>query len=371
MKKLRPVPQPLCVALLALLLLNACGKQDAESPSTSVVQPLELISSDLIKPEFKTLNRSIPFTGTLQAKLRTSIQAQTTGSIVQINANNGDRVSKGQTLLRINNQDDQARLIQAQANYTATKAQADLSQNLAERNKRLFQQGFIAQIEYERSKADARAQHENLGAQQALVNIAKKAADDATVTSPISGIVSNRQVQIGQTVASGQTLFEVVDPTTIELQGSVPDNNQTNLKVGQLIEFQFAGQTKPVFSARISRINPIADAASRALLFYADVNNSAASLNIGNYVQGSITLAGSTSGLVIPLAAMWQRENQSAYVWVIRQQKLTKVKINILMQDDKSNTALIEGIEPTDQLSLIKLPDDSNGRSIKITGQSL
>lgn len=364
----RTTALPIFSILLSSLLIVSCGKQeDTTQTKKMTVQPLELISSDLVKPNYQQLSSSINFTGTLQAKMRTSVQAETSGTVIQLYANNGDRVNKGQTLLRLNNQDDQARLLQAQANYTAAKAQSDLSKNLAERNRRLFQQGYIAEIEYERSKAEAQAQRGNLDAQQALVNIAKKAANDAAVQAPISGIVSNRQVQTGQTVANGQTLFEIVDPSTLELQGSVPDNNQTNLKVGQTVQYQFAGQSKPVFTARISRINPIADAASRALMFYADVSNSKGSLNIGNYVQGTIAFENGQNGLVIPSSAIWQQDSQSAFVWVVRQQKLVKLNVNIIAQDKMTNTALIEGIEPTDQVSLVKVPDDANGRSVKVT----
>lgn len=357
--------------LLSSLFIVSCGKQEPITQAKTTVQPLELIGSDLVKPEYRQLSRNVSFTGTLQAKLRTSIQAETSGTVIQLYANNGDRVNKGQTLLRLNNQDDQARFLQAQANYTAAKAQADLSKNLAERNRRLFQQGYIAEIEYERSKADAQAQRANLDAQQALVTIAKKAANDATVQAPMSGIVSNRQVQTGQTVASGQTLFEIVDTSTLELQGSVPDNNQTNLRVGQTVQYQFAGQSKPVFTTRISRINPIADESSRALLFYADVNNNTGSLNIGNYVQGTITLEGGQHGLVIPSSAIWQEDNQSTYVWAVRQQKLVKVNVTILAQDKMTNTALVAGIEPTDQVSLVKVPDEANGRTVTVSNSAL
>ena len=357
--------------LLSSLFIVSCSKQEPITQAKTTVQPLELIGSDLVKPEYRQLSRNVSFTGTLQAKLRTSIQAETSGTVIQLYANNGDRVNKGQTLLRLNNQDDQARFLQAQANFTAAKAQADLSKNLAERNRRLFQQGYIAEIEYERSKADAQAQRANLDAQQALVTIAKKAANDATVQAPMSGIVSNRQVQTGQTVASGQTLFEIVDTSTLELQGSVPDNNQTNLSVGQTVQYQFAGQSKPVFTTRISRINPIADASSRALLFYADVNNNTGSLNIGNYVQGTITLDGGQYGLVIPNSAIWQEDNQSTYVWAVRQQKLVKVNVTILAQDKMTNTALVAGIEPTDQVSLVKVPDEANGRTVKVSNSAL
>ena len=367
----RATTLPIFAILLSSLFIVSCSKQEPITQAKTTVQPLELIGSDLVKPEYRQLSRNVSFTGTLQAKLRTSIQAETSGTVIQLYANNGDRVNKGQTLLRLNNQDDQARFLQAQANYTAAKAQADLSKNLAERNRRLFQQGYIAEIEYERSKADAQAQRANLDAQQALVTIAKKAANDATVQAPMSGIVSNRQVQTGQTVASGQTLFEIVDTSTLELQGSVPDNNQTNLRVGQTVQYQFAGQSKPVFTTRISRINPIADASSRALLFYADVNNNTGSLNIGNYVQGTITLDGGQYGLVIPNSAIWQEDNQSTYVWAVRQQKLVKVNVTILAQDKMTNTALVAGIEPTDQVSLVKVPDEANGRIVTVSNSAL
>lgn len=367
----RATTLPIFAILLSSLFIVSCGKQEPVTQAKTTVQPLELIGSDLVKPEYRQLSRNVSFTGTLQAKLRTSIQAETSGTVIQLYANNGDRVNKGQTLLRLNNQDDQARFLQAQANFTAAKAQADLSKNLAERNRRLFQQGYIAEIEYERSKADAQAQRANLDAQQALVTIAKKAANDATVQAPMSGIVSNRQVQTGQTVASGQTLFEIVDTSTLELQGSVPDNNQTNLRVGQTVQYQFAGQSKPVFTTRISRINPIADASSRALLFYADVNNNTGSLNIGNYVQGTITLDGGQYGLVIPNSAIWQEDNQFTYVWAVRQQKLVKVNVTILAQDKMTNTALVAGIEPTDQVSLVKVPDEANGRIVAVSNSAL
>jgi RND family efflux transporter MFP subunit len=360
----------LCTACALSVLLIACQKTDTPPVSETPVQ-LELIGSDLVKPQYRSLSSQIRFTGTLQAKQRTSVQAQTSGTVLQVYANSGSYIKKGQTLLRLNNQDDQARLLQARANYTATKAQADLSQNLAERNGRLFKQGFISEIEYERSKADARAQRENLAAQQALVSIAQKAVNDAVVSAPMSGTISKRLVESGQTISPGQTVFELVDASSLELQGSVPDN-QAGIQVGQAIQFQSAGQTTPIFEARITRINPVADAASRALQFYADVNSSSARLNIGNYVEGFIRLNNTQSGLVLPARAI-QRSNsqndqngQNSYVWAIRQNKLTRVNVDILMQDRASNSVMVKGINADDRISLVKFAEQAGGSTVKV-----
>ena len=97
---------PIFAILLSSLFIVSCGKQEPVTQAKTTVQPLELIGSDLVKPEYRQLSRNVSFTGTLQAKLRTSIQAETSGTVIQLYANNGDRVNKGQTLLRLNNQDD-------------------------------------------------------------------------------------------------------------------------------------------------------------------------------------------------------------------------------------------------------------------------
>ncbi|RYZ52064.1 MAG: efflux RND transporter periplasmic adaptor subunit, partial [Sphingobacteriales bacterium] len=241
---------------------------------------------------------------------------------------------------------------------------------------RLFKQGFIAEIEYERSKADARAQRENLAAQQALISIAQKAVNDAVVSAPMSGTISKRLVESGQTISPGQTVFELVDASTLELQGSVPDN-QAGIQVGQNIQFQSAGQTTPVFDARITRINPVADAASRALQFYADVNSPTAGLNIGNYVEGFIRLNNAQSGLVLPTRAI-QRDNsqpqssqnsqntQNSYVWAIRQNKLTRVNVDVVMQDRASNSVMVQGINADDRISLVKFAEQAAGSAVKV-----
>ncbi|RYY80458.1 MAG: efflux RND transporter periplasmic adaptor subunit [Moraxellaceae bacterium] len=371
MKTLNVLPARLCLVCTFCIVLWGCQKTETSSGNSATTESsaprqLELIGTDLVKPQYRSLSSQIRFTGTLQARQRTSVQAQTSGTITQVYADNGNPVQKGQTLLRLNNQDDQARLLQARANYTATKAQADLSQNLAERNQRLFKQGFISEIEYERSKADAHAQRENLAAQQAMVNIAQKAVNDAVVSAPISGVVSNRQVQMGQTVATGQTLFEIVDSSSLELQGSAPAT-QNNIQVGQTIQFQLAGQSQPTFAARISRINPVTDAASRAVQFYANVTSPISSLAIGNYVEGSIQLNNSQSGLVLPAQAIGQDNAQQAYVWVIRQKRLQKINVEVIMQDRASNSVLVKGIQPDDMVSLVKFSEQANGSAVKVS----
>ena len=278
-----------------------------------------------------------------------------TATATAVNVQVGQSVSKGQVLVRLNNQDNAARLTQAQANLRSTEAQATLAQNMMQRKKRLLDQGFIAKVDYEQAVVDYQAQLQNVYAQQANVNIAQKADADGTIFSPISGVVTQRQVDSGQTVAAGQTLFEIVDPNHLEIQAKLPSDQQAALKVGQAIEYNIQGNPTPL-TAVISRISPIADPVNRQIEFFARPNENINSLSIGAFVEGNILASNQVAGQLIPLDLIQHLEDQT-YVWVIRQNKIERVNLQVLEQRYSDNLAVVQGLQSGDQISRIKFSD--------------
>ncbi len=218
----------------------------ARSTKTTASEPkkIELIPQDLITVKEGSVATQTSFTGTIRAVQQSSIQAQVSATATSVNANVGQKVQKGQVLVRLNNQDNAARLAQAEANLASAQAQAELSRNLMNRKQRLLNQGFIARVEFEQSQVDYKGQLESVRAQQANVDIAKKANRDGIITSPISGVITKRQVEPGQTVSVGQTLFEIVNPDQLEIQAKLPIEQQSALKVGSSIQYQIQGNSK-------------------------------------------------------------------------------------------------------------------------------
>lgn len=115
---------------------------------------------------------------------KSSIQAQVSATATAVTANVGQKVQKGQVLVRLNNQDNAARLAQAQANLASAQAQAELARNLMNRKQRLLNQGFIARVEFEQSQVDYKGQLESVRAQQANVDIAKKLIETVLLLAP-------------------------------------------------------------------------------------------------------------------------------------------------------------------------------------------
>ena len=337
------------------ILLSACQKSETEN-KTIASEKVELIQQDLVTPQQGSAISKTAFTGTVRAVNQSSIQAQVTATATSVYVKIGDSVQRGQTLLRLNNQDNAARLAQARANLAATQAQANQARNMMQRKKRLLDQGFISQVEYEQSQLDYRAQMESVRAQQANVDIALKADQDGTITSPIHGIITERQVEPGQTVAAGQTLFEIVDPNQLEIQAKLPSELQAALKIGQKIEYQLQGQAN-IFNAQISRVSPVADLASRQIEFFATPLERLPSLSIGAFVDGPILAKSTIPGQIIPLNTIHDIQNKP-YVWVIRDQKIARVDITVLEQRYSDNTAVIQGLKNNDLVSRVVFSPD-------------
>ncbi|WP_291354414.1 efflux RND transporter periplasmic adaptor subunit [Acinetobacter sp. UBA3106] len=357
-------PSYLTGSILCLsLLLTACQKDEIEQPVETKTK-IELIQKDLVSVKDGTSIAKSAFTGTIRAVNQSSIQAQVTATATQVYVQVGQAVSKGQVLVRLNNQDNAARLAQAQANLSAAQAQANLAKNMMQRKKRLLDKGFISKVEYEQANVDYQAQLENARAQQANVNIAQKAEREGTIYSPISGVITQRQVDAGQTVAAGQTLFEIVDPSQLEIQAKLPSDMQSALKVGQRIEYTIQGNPAQL-TAVLSRVSPIADPASRQIEFFARPNETINSLSIGSFVEGNILASTQVSGQLIPFDVI-QNPKDKPYVWVIRQNKIEKVNLVILEQRYRDNLAVVQGLQNTDQISRIKFNDQDIHQAVII-----
>lgn len=337
------------------LLLTACQKEQVTS-EVPEQKKIELISQDLVSFQTGTSVTKTPFTGTIRAVNQSSVQAQVTATASHVYVQVGQTVSKGQILVRLNNSDNAARLAQAKANLASTQAQANQALNMMQRKKRLLDQGFISQVEYEQSRVDYQGQVENIRAQQANVDIAQKADRDGTLFSPITGVITQRQVEPGQTVSIGQTLFEVVDPHHLEIQANIPNDLQSALNVGRKIEYRLQANPK-LLTATLSRISPIADPASRQIEFFAEPIEPITSLSIGTFVQGNILDAQTISGQIIPLDTIQDLKNRP-YVWLIRHNKIERVYVQVLEQRYADNTAVIQSLQAGDRISRVKFTEE-------------
>ncbi|MBK0064380.1 MULTISPECIES: efflux RND transporter periplasmic adaptor subunit [unclassified Acinetobacter] len=345
-------------------VLTACNRSTSTSETAQPHSPetIDVIQQDLVEVSTGMLERKTAFTGTIRATQQSSIQAQVSATATQVNADVGQRVKKNQVLVRLNNQDNAARLAQAQANLASAQAQAELSRNLMQRKKRLLDQGFISRVEYEQSQVDYKAQLETVNAQKANLNIAQKADQDGIIRSPLDGIITKREVEPGQTVSAGQTLFEIVNPEQLEIQAKLPLEQQSALRIGQKIQYTIQGNQTP-HNAVLTRVSPVADQVSRQIEFFAKPSEAINSLSIGAFIEGFILNQDQIQGQIIPLDSV-QSIDHAPYVWVVRQQKLRKINIQVLEKRFAENKAIVSGLQNNDAISRIKFDNADENKSV-------
>jgi RND family efflux transporter MFP subunit len=191
--------------------------------------------------------------GTVRPVHETSIASKILAKVVKVNITAGKKVSKGDVLVLL---DDQAAVDAA----AAARDQARVEYN---RVQDLVKHQAAAAIEVERTTTALKsAEAELIRAQQAL-NEADTLLSYATITSPIDGVIVDKQVDVGDTVRPGDVLATMYDPTRMELVAHVRESLTYRLKVGQKIGVEVAVVSHPC-QGEVSEIVPEAQASSRS-----------------------------------------------------------------------------------------------------------
>src|SRR5690606_30412956 len=131
-----------------------------------------------------------------------------------------------------------------------------------------------------------------------------------------SGEVSDRQVNHGEAVSPGQTLFTVVNSTRLELAGQVPVAQATQVRAGLPVEFTMNAYPGRVFRGEVARVEPVADPQTRQVGVYIQLPNENRQLVGGLFATGRIATGASTESVVVPTSAIREAGAQ-AYVMVV------------------------------------------------------
>jgi RND family efflux transporter MFP subunit len=212
----------------------------------------------------------------------------------------------------------------------------------------------------------AEAQLANAKAQ--LVS-AQKQLGKATVKAPFSGIVSVRQVSAGDIVQVGALMFTVVNPATMRLEASVPADQLSAVRVGAPVDFSVNGYPGRQFTGHITRINPVADPATRQVRIIASLPNASGVLVGGLFADGHVASEVRTAP-VVPIAAVDERELHP-FVMRIKNGEVEKTEVELGIRDAASETVEIKrGVAPGDTILLGAARGISEKTPIKVSAPS-
>lgn len=267
---------------------------------------------------------SVSASGTLEALVTVEVGSQISGQVTQVLVNYNDRVKKGQVMAVLDPQNQrsaveqsQAAIQAAQAQVTTAQAQVALAQADFERQKFLFDKGIIAQAALDTSSAALRTA--NAGVNQARAQVAQQQASlranqatlgRTTIVAPIDGVVIDRKVEPGQTVASGlnvAVLFTLAqDLSRVQALISVDEADIGAVKVGQAVKFTVDAYPNDNFTGQVTRIRmlPTTESSVVAYTVEAVADNPGEKLLPGMTANAEIIQQQLTDILRVPNAAL-------------------------------------------------------------------
>ena len=201
---------------------------------------------------------SVTATGTVEPVTEVEVGTQVSGIIDKLYADYNDVVKAGQLIAEMDKVNLKAELASAEAQLASSKSEYEYQQKNYARNKILFEKKLISDADYETSTYNyekAKAAYEQN--QAAMVKV-KRNLEYATITSPIDGVVINRAVEEGQTVAAGfetPTLFTIAaDLTKMQVIADVDEADIGNVENGQRVSFTVDAYPNDVFEGTVMQI---------------------------------------------------------------------------------------------------------------------
>lgn len=268
-------------------------------------------------PQYKTaaltrgsLKSTVSATGTLQAVRTVQVGTQVSGQIAQLYVDFNDHVKKGQLLARIDPtlqqqavEDAQAQLEKAQATLTA--AQEDYN-----RNKSLFDARVLTAQEFETSKSNFSVQTAAVKSAQIALDRAKQQLSYTTIYSPIDGVIVERNVDVGQTVAaslSAPQLFLIAnDLSEMQILASVDESDIGQIKDNQPVQFTVQSYPGQQFNGTVKQVRLQSTTTDNVVNYTAvvAVKNDGNKLLPGMTATVAFTTASATDVLTVPSAAL-------------------------------------------------------------------
>lgn len=211
------------------------------------------------------ISESVTATGTIEPVTEVEVGTQVSGIIDKIYVDYNSAVTRGQLIAEMDRVTLQTELASQRAAYNGAKAEYEYQQKNYERNKGLHEKQLISDTDYEQSLYNYEKARSSYESSQAAVAKAERNLSYTVITSPIDGVVISRDVEEGQTVASGfetPTLFTIAaDLTQMQVVADVDEADIGGVEEGQRATFTVDAYPNDVFEGVVTQIR-LGDASS-------------------------------------------------------------------------------------------------------------
>jgi len=346
----RTVAIIVAIVLVGLIVFRLMGNHKKINAKQNISTDLSYTSVDVATVKKMQIEQNLDLVGYLDPAKEVVISAEAQGSITSLNIELGQAVSQGSTIALI---DSRQKLLSLKQTQISVKK---LAKDLA-RYKSLLQGGSATEQQVD----ETQNAYDNAVIQEQL---AAKQLSDATVKSPIGGIISKKLVERGTYINVGNPIATVVDIATMKIKLNVSEANVYLLKMGQQATITTDVYPTVSFSGKISFISPQGDQAHNYQVDMLTSNGGKNRLKAGTFVNAHFELPARPNTLYIPREAL-QGSIKDAKVFVAENGKAVLKNITVRSGNDKF-VEVIAGLNEGEKVVVTGQVNLTDGKVIKV-----
>ena len=343
-------------ALLAALLLGACQQEQASEAKDSGEEtpPVPVETSVPVRGDVYAM-----YTGTapIEAFAEADVIAKVGGEVRRLLVEEGDEVSKGQVLARLDGERLKLELNESEAKLR--KLQRDYERNIDLQSKGLISDGDFEKIKYE------------MEALEAAFNLASLELDYTQIRAPIDGVVARRFVKLGNTISEGDALFKVTSLEPLVAYLHVPEREYRNVDPGQTVGIEIDALGGETIVATVSRVSPVVDPQTGTFKITVEIIDEQRRIKPGMFGRIGVIYDVHDDALQIPRSAIIEDQGKAS-VFVVEDGHATRR----LVETGYSNKGMVEiisGLQDGEQVVTVgqaSLKQDSRVNVINQVGDA-
>ncbi|EKT4465179.1 efflux RND transporter periplasmic adaptor subunit [Pseudomonas putida] len=328
---------PIVLPVALALLLSACGQETAAPAAPRpalVVQPQPAGAS------------ADSYPGEVRARFEPELAFRIGGKVTKRLVEEGQRVKADQPLAELDPQDVRLQLEANRAQLAAAQANLALVRTERDRYQKLLDKQMVSRSQFDNAENLYRAGLARLKQAKAEFDVAGNQAEYAVLRAPQAGVIAKRQVEVGQVVAAGQTVFTLAADGEREVLIGLPEQQFARFAVGQTVSVELWSHPNARYEGRIRELSPAADPRSRTFAARIAFTSASAPAELGQSARVFIAHA-EQAPLSVPLSAVTAEQGQ-AYVWRVNKDSRLERAVVRLGPYGADSVPVLEGLRADD-----------------------
>ncbi len=301
----------------------------------------------------------------LQAEKFAKIRSSTTGEIEKIMFKKGERVKKGDLIIKLKNDEQFARLKLAEANLKAgiaqlkqTRIRSSNIQKSLERAERLFADKIVSESNLEQTKTESQVMQEALNISEANIlqlesqmRIAKSLYDNTFIRAPFDGVVSDIYVEIGEYLVPGTPIYDLFSDENYYLSSRFDEVDAAKITTGMKVRLKSDALSNKVLEGRVNWVSPVVTSdikSSRGVEVHFEITSTEPDMRIGMTFEAEVIVNTKQGVKYLPSSVVVGKYTDK-YVFVVKGDTIVKKPI----QSGLSNwerTEIMSGVDLSDMV---------------------